>query len=160
MGRYIEVRLGCDWPTCDTVAPEGDGTVVEKTVSVDTRQGRAFLLCKKHLDDFEAVVLPLMQAGVKVEAKKRKTVGTTGNGSGTSVDGPSSPSSPSSPRSSSASSSSGSASSEEEPGIVCLEDPCEREGRPVKSNVGLAQHVIKSHGYKNLAAYQEAHGLD
>ena len=71
MTRFITVHVGCDWPACETVAPEGEGIVIEKTVSIDGKQGRSFLLCKKHVDDFETVVLPLMQAGVKVEGCDR-----------------------------------------------------------------------------------------
>jgi hypothetical protein len=153
MTRFVTVNLQCDWPECPVIAEEGDGTVIAVTLGIDNRQPKEFLVCKPHRDQLNETLVPLMQAGVKVEAKKtRKTVGPAGNVSGTSVDGPSS--------SSSSSSSSGSASSEEEPGIVCLEDPCEREGRPVKSNVGLAQHVIRSHGYANLNEYKQAHGLE
>lgn len=157
MTRFVTVNLQCDWPECPVTAEEGDGTVIAVTLGIDNRQPKEFLVCKPHRDQLNETLVPLMQAGVKVETKKtgssRKTAGSTaGNVSGTSVDGPSS--------GSSAGSSSSSSSEEEPEGIVCLEDPCEREGRPVKSNVGLAQHVIRSHGYANLAAYQEAHGLE
>ena len=72
MSRFITVNVGCDWSACDVIAPEGEGTVVEKTVALDGKQTRSFLLCKQHLEDFEEIVLPLMQAGIKVEAAGRR----------------------------------------------------------------------------------------
>jgi hypothetical protein len=143
MTRFITVNVGCDWTDCDVIAPEGDGTVVEKTLSIDGKQGRAFLVCKKHLDDFEAVVMPLMQAGVKVEAPSsgrstRKSAGTSstsGSASAVVVD-----------------------ENGAHPSLVCKIDDCDRHGRPLRNRTGMAQHVIKAHGYADLAAYEAQYG--
>jgi hypothetical protein len=141
MARFISVNVGCDWDGCDVIAPEGDGIVVEKTVSIDGRQARAFLICKKHLEDFEAVVLPLMQAGVKVESPnsggRKKAAGTSSTSPAPSVvvdEGGSHPS------------------------LVCKIEDCDRHGRPLKNRTGMAQHVIKAHGYVDLSAYEAQYG--
>jgi hypothetical protein len=138
MARFISVNVGCDWTDCDVIAPEGDGTVVEKTVSIDGKQARAFLVCKNHLDDFEAVVLPLMQAGVKVEAPSSRS---TRKSPGTS------------PAPSPVADEDGA-----HPSLVCKVDGCDRHGRPLKNRTGLAQHAIKAHGYADLAAYEAQFG--
>src|SRR5262245_63368361 len=39
-----------------------------------------------------------------------------------------------------------------EDGYVCKHPGC---GRPIANRTGLAQHVIRSHGYKDLAVYEE-----
>jgi len=72
MPRFITVNLQCDWAECSVEAPETTGEVVEKTVSLDGKQTRAFLICKQHLEDFEEILLPLLQAGVKVEEPAKK----------------------------------------------------------------------------------------
>jgi len=141
MSRFITVQVGCDWAECETIAPEGEGIVIEKTVAIDGKQARAFLVCKKHLDEFEAVVLPLMQAGVKVEApssgRSRKSNGTSSTSTAPPVvvdEGGSHPS------------------------LVCKIDDCDRHGRPLKNRTGMAQHVIKAHGYADLSAYEAQYG--
>jgi hypothetical protein len=145
MPRFIQVIIQCDWAECETVAPEGEGIVVEKTVSIDGKQGRSFLLCKKHLDEFEAVVLPLMQAGVKVEAPssggRKKSAGTSSTSPSASAPG-------------AAVADEGGA----HPSLVCKVDGCPREGRPLTNRTGMAQHVIKSHGYSDLAGYELQYG--
>ncbi len=138
MARFITVNVGCDWADCETIAPEGEGIVVEKTVSIDGKQGRSFLVCKKHLDEFEAVVLPLMQAGVKVET-------------------------PSSGRSKKAATSSPAPSPVADdggthPSLVCKVPDCNRHGHPLTNRTGMAQHVIRSHGYADLSAYEAQYG--
>jgi uncharacterized C2H2 Zn-finger protein len=119
MARFITVTVACDWDTCDVQATEGDGTVIEKTVAIDGKAPKAFLLCKPHLDLFEEVMLPLMSAGIKVEAPKKKTAETS------TVDA--------------------------EADLQCRVPGC---GRPMKNRAGKAQHVIKAHGFENLAAYE------
>jgi hypothetical protein len=146
MTRFITVHVGCDWPGCETVAPEGEGIVVEKAVAIDGKQARSFLLCKKHLEEFESVVLPLMQAGVKVEQpssgrSKAKSAGTS------STSGSSSPAAP--PQAD---------ADGTHPSLVCKIDRCERHGRPLSNRTGMAQHVIRSHGYTDLAAYEAEFG--
>jgi hypothetical protein len=142
MTRFITVNVGCDWTDCGTVAPEGEGIVVPKTLSIDGKQGKEFLLCKKHLDEFEAVVLPLMQAGVKIEQpssgrSKAKSAGT----SSTSAAAPP------------AADADGT-----HPSLVCKVPGCDRHGRPLSNRTGMAQHAIRSHGYPDLAAYEAEFG--
>jgi len=148
MARFITVNVQCDRDGCGVVAPEGEGIVVEKTLSVDGKQGRAFLLCKQHLDEFEEFVLPLMQAGVKVE---------NGNTGGRSKG------SKSSRTSTGTSSVSASSAAEDDdggahPSLVCKVPDCDRDGRPLTNRTGMAQHVIRSHGYTDLAAYELQYG--
>jgi hypothetical protein len=141
MARFITVNVGCDWIDCETIAPEGEGIVVEKTVSIDGKQGRAFLVCKKHLDEFEAVVLPLMQAGVKVEAPARSRSTKSAGTSSTS------------PAPSPVADDGGA-----HPSLVCQVPDCNRHGHPLTNRTGMAQHVIRSHGYADLSAYEAQYG--
>jgi hypothetical protein len=139
MARFITVTVKCDFGLCDVAGEEGDGTVVEKTLSIDNKQARAFLLCKTHLEDFESLVLPLMAAGIKVEtapSKKSKTssVGTVGTPASTNGAG-----------AGSADSAVGSSR------LDCRVPDC---GRPMKNRAGLAQHVIRAHGFADLADYE------
>ena len=67
MARFITVEVGCDWADCGTRAPEGDPEISAVELSIDRKQGREFLLCTKHRETFDEIVLPLMAAGVKVE---------------------------------------------------------------------------------------------
>lgn len=134
MGRFITVTVQCDWGQCDTQGIEGEGTVVEKTLSIDNKQARVFLLCKNHLDQFEEVVLPLMAAGIKVEApvavgKKKAASPAAAPASGTSTVV---------------------RTSDEE--YHCQVDDC---GRTLKNRTGMAQHVIRSHGFESMADYEE-----
>jgi hypothetical protein len=145
MSRFITVNVGCDWADCDVIAPEGDGTVVEKTVALDNKQARVFLLCKPHLEDFDEVVLPLMQAGIKVEAPTKTRRSPGGNGSGTSPSpaaaGPGEPRDP-------------------EQTIDCLITGCKRTGaNGLHNRTGMAQHVIRTHNYESLAAYEAEFGI-
>lgn len=71
MPRFITVTVGCDWPECDTVGEDGGDTVVSKTLAADGKQAKTFLICKKHLDDLDEIVLPLLSAGSKPEAPRR-----------------------------------------------------------------------------------------
>jgi hypothetical protein len=146
MTRFITVHVGCDWPTCETVAPEGEGIVVEKVLSIDGKQGRSFLLCKKHIDEFESVVLPLMQAGVKVEQPSSSSRSRSKSAGTSSTSGSSSPAPP-------VADSDGS-----HPSLVCKVDGCDRHGRPLTNRTGMAQHAIRSHGYPDLATYEAEFG--
>lgn len=135
MGRFVTVTVQCDWSICDATAEENDGTIVEKTVAIDNKQAKAFLLCKTHLDDFERIVLPLMAAGIKVEApKKQKSSGT-------------------SPSPAAAPAANGNGHKEQL--FECQVDGC---GRTLKNRTGLAQHVIRQHGFSDLAHYESDHG--
>ena len=142
MGRFITVNVQCDWTDCEVIAPEGEGIVVPKTLSIDGKQAREFLVCKNHLDRFEEIVLPLMQAGVKVE---------TPNGRGRAKSGGTSVTSSPTP-----------VPVDENgavhPTLVCKVPDCDRHGRPLSNRTGMAQHVIRSHGYESLAAYEAQYG--
>lgn len=67
--RFVNISLGCDWPSCGTVEAEDSGVVAEKTL-----EGRTFLLCKKHRDQLDEIHAPLLAAGVKTEPKKKSPV--------------------------------------------------------------------------------------
>jgi hypothetical protein len=137
MARFVTVNVQCDWSICDAIAAEGDGTIVEKTVAIDGKQAKAFLLCKTHLDDFERIVLPLMAAGIKVEAPspgKKKTAA------------------PSAAAAPTVSSSVGNGHKSEL--FECRVPDCDRT---LKNRTGLAQHVIRQHGFEDLAAYEAAY---
>ena len=144
--RFVTVHVKCDKDDCPVTGEEGDGTVIEKTLSIDGKRGKAFLLCKPHLDELDEQLLPLMAKGVTVEAplKGKRSAGSSGssggNGSGTSTGSP-------------ADASSSSAGT-----LICQVEDCDRHGRPLASRTGMAQHVIRSHGYENLAAYEAEHG--
>ncbi len=147
MPRFITVNLLCDWADCTVEAPETSGEVVEKTVALDGKQTRAFLICKEHLVHFEEILLPLLQAGVKVEtpASKRRSPASSGNGSGTSpsatVAGPEGARDPSET-------------------IDCLITGCKRTGaNGLHNRTGMAQHVIRTHNYESLAAYEAEFGI-
>ena len=141
MPRTIEIRLTCDWDGCTVTAPEGEGSVVEKTVALDARKPRMFLICTDHLEELEGILLPLLQRG--------QTVGGAANGTAVA-------STPSSSTSSSSSSTrkppvAYQCEHEIEPGRIC--------GRTIRGKVGMAQHVGRTHGYESLATYEQLHGL-
>lgn len=153
--RYVTITLQCDWNDCDTTGEEGGDIVAPTTLSLDGKKPRQPLLCKAHRADLEAVLLPLLERGVLLNKPARPTgapkkagpaaadvsdgaVGDGGNGSGTSTDVPSSK-----PRSASSASS--------KPDLVCREIAC---GRPFKGNAGMAQHVVKAHGFASLDDYR------
>ena len=127
MPRFINVTLGCDWPECTAAGAEGEDLVVEKTLSIDNKPGRVFLICKSHLDMLEETVLPLMQAGSKAEAPKRRSPSTTAPAPVPTVDVVT--------------------------GVECM--ACGRTD--IKNRAGMAQHVIRSHNFENLAAYEAAY---
>ena len=145
MPRYITVNIGCDWPECTTVAEEGDGTVAPKTLSIDQKKPREFLICKTHGDRLDEILLPLMRAGIAVEQATKKSGSSSGRSrtsTGTSTDD----------------GSSDSGAPLVGGGIVCQAANCVRHGRPLANRTGMAQHVIRSHGYENLAAYEAEFG--
>ena len=129
MPRFVTVHLKCDWQSCTTVGEEGDGQVVEKTLALDSRQAKSFLLCKAHLEAFEETVLPLMERGVKAEAPvraKKAAPPPTGKSpeaisNGTDI-------------------------------WHCRVEGC---GRDLRKRMGMAQHVIKTHGFESLDAYEK-----
>lgn len=135
MPRFITVHVQCDWESCDAVGVEGEDTVAPMTVGLDGKQEKEFLLCKSHRDTVEQMLLPLLQAGVKVERAKRTR------------------------RSSSSSSPSGNDNGSDETvgAIVCLHQGCGRDD--IKNKAGLVQHIMRAHGYENLAAYEAAHNV-
>jgi hypothetical protein len=143
--RYVTVHLRCDKEDCTVVGEEGDGTVVERTLSIDGKRGKTFLLCKPHLDELDEQLLPLMAKGVLVEVplKGRRSAG---NGSGTSSADTGGSSSSSAPLPHDA---------DVPERLRCKVPDCLR---PMKNRAGAAQHVIRSHGYDNLDAYEAEYG--
>jgi hypothetical protein len=134
MARFVTVEVGCDWADCGTRAPEGDPEISTVELSIDRKQGREFLLCTKHRETFDETVLPLMAAGVKV----------TTNGGAKRSTGPSAePVHPDHPDAN--------LCKAETDGVVC--------GRPIRKRTGMAQHVIRTHGFESLEAYEAVHGV-
>lgn len=134
MPRFITVNVQCDWAGCDAFGIEGEDTVVPTTVALDGKTEKEFLLCKAHRDDLDQILLPLMQAGVKVEKTKRSKRSSP---SSTPADG--------------------NGTDETVGSIECLHQGCGRDD--IKNKAGLAQHVIRSHGYKSYADYEAQHGV-
>lgn len=122
--RFVTVHLQCDWPGCSVEAPEGDDSIGEKTLAVDLKAARTFVLCKPHQDTLDEVLLPLMQKALKSEAPSapRKYTKRVGGGA-MPVEG----------------------------GLDCLVEGC---GRHFDTNIGLGQHAIRTHGFTNLADYR------
>lgn len=80
MPRFITVTVGCDWDDCTTTGVEGEGTVVEKTLSIDNKAPRTFLICKTHLDQLDEIHEMLMAKGVKAEGSPSPRKNGTGTG--------------------------------------------------------------------------------
>jgi len=138
MARYITVHVKCDWTACDTVAEEGDGTVEAMTIAVDGKPGKEFLLCKPHRDQVDEFLLPLLQAGVKVE-----------NGSGRKkAKASAAAAAPATPTVAAT-------GGQKAENVECKVDGC---GRTLHNRTGMAQHVIRTHDYPSLAAYEAEFG--
>jgi hypothetical protein len=77
--RFVIVNIGCDWPGCSNVYPEGDDAIVERTLTLGTvgRAGtpKTFALCKTHRDELDEILNPLMAKALKAEAVAKPTVG-------------------------------------------------------------------------------------
>jgi hypothetical protein len=142
MARFVTVQVQCDWAECPVIAEENSGEVVEKTVALDNKQAKAFLLCKEHLVHFEEIVLPLMSAGIKVEAPA--------NGSGKRSK------TPAASAAAPAVSSTVSGNGHKKETFECQVDGC---GRTISKRTGMAQHVIRTHGFDSLDAYEERYPL-
>ena len=139
--RFVDVKLQCGWPGCDEVGTEGDGDVITRTVVLDGKKPREFDICKKHDDELDDILRPLLEDGrlITEQSKNKKTPSPRrGNDSGTSPSPPSS----------------GGAGADDDD-LVCKVPDCNRDGEPLKSKVGLAQHAIRGHGFESLAAYYE-----
>jgi len=136
MPRYITVTVGCDWPECPVEAAEGDDTVVSRTLSIDNKAGKTFLICKEHRDDLDEILSPLMSAGVKAEAPAKKARST-----------------------SAASVTPSPASSTEAPATKNGID-CKVCGRLLKNGAGVAQHVQRGHGFESYADYKAQYNID
>jgi hypothetical protein len=142
MARFVTVSVGCDWAACPVVAEEGSDEVVEKTVSIDSKQAKAFLLCKEHLVHFEEIVLPLMAAGIKVETSTgKRTKAASAGAAAPTVAAPVA--------------GNGSGNGHPQELFECAVADC---GRTLKNRTGLAQHVIRQHGFSDLAHYENIHG--
>ena len=126
--RFVIVTIGCDWPGCDVVAPEGDDAIAERTITMSTGNlGRpatpkTFAVCKPHRDHLDEILNPLLAKALKAEAVAK----------------PSSNGSVSSPAA-------------VDKSVVCRVPDC---GRPFRGRNGLAQHVIRTHKYTSLSDYE------
>jgi hypothetical protein len=131
MARFITVTVQCDWTDCDTTGIEGDDTVLEKTLTIDRGPAKAFLLCEKHLEVLNDVLVPLMQAGIKVEpaAKKQRKSNGAGAADEAAVAG----------------------NGHKEETFECRVPDC---GRSISKRTGMAQHVTRTHDFESLAAYE------
>lgn len=73
--RFVIVNIGCDWPGCSNVYPEGDDGIVEKTLTLGTvgRAGtpKTFAICKPHNDQLDEILNPLLAKALKSEAVAR-----------------------------------------------------------------------------------------
>ena len=132
MPRFVTVQLQCDWGGCTTVAEESEETVAETVLALDGKQAKGFLLCKAHREELEEVVMPLLQAGIKVEApKKTRSPKAAASSEGTEPKG-----------------TGGGAGLQT---FHCQESGC---GRTLHNRTGMAQHVIRTHKYNSLAEYE------
>ena len=137
MPRYVLITNGCDWADCEATAPEDSDVVTPLTLALDGKSGKTFLLCKEHREQLlDEILLPLMQKGVKAEPAP-KAPAKRGTPRSTPAPVPGTP---------------------EADSLVCKVEDCNRHGRPLHNRTGLAQHVIKTHGFENLAAYESQFG--
>lgn len=143
MAKFVTIENGCDWPDCGMRVPEGDDTIADKTLSEDGRTARVFLLCTKHREALADVIDPLLRAGIAVATK--------GNGRSTKKT-----TAAPAPNPASAGEPSPEADGKtyeclaQTDGVAC--------GRPIRKRTGMAQHVHRTHGYANLAAYEAEFG--
>lgn len=140
MPRFVTVQLQCDWADCSTVGEEGDDLVTAMTVAIDNKAGKEFLVCKQHRETIDEILLPLLQKGVKVEAPspKRKS--------------PGSGAAPATGQPSPAAATGGGQKAEN---VACKVTGCDRT---LHNRTGMAQHVIRTHNYPSLAAYEAEFG--
>lgn len=139
--RLVEVKLKCGWQDCSTVGVEGEGDVLTRTVAIDSNKPREIDLCQTHSAELDELMIPLMQDG-------RLLNGSSGSSSNRSSN---------SKRKRSKTTTVEASSAPQFDELVCQVTGCDRDGRPMKSKTGMAQHVIKSHGYANLADYYAEH---
>ena len=133
--RMVEIKLRCGWemPTvgqCPTVGLEGEGIVITRILNT-TGKPVEVDICKEHSDELDELLAPLLADGRVLEDSKapaRKKGATKSPGAGKMQ-----------------------LSVEDR---TCKIPDCNMT-RPSKSAVGMAQHVIRSHGYPSLDAYFE-----
>lgn len=65
--RIVNVILECDWPGCDITGPEGGEEVREKELAVDRKKTKVFLICIKHREALDDVLLPLLRRAITVD---------------------------------------------------------------------------------------------
>ncbi len=141
--RFVDVKLRCSYNVidgCTETGAEGDDNVTTVTLQLNGTKPREIDLCKGHREALvDDLLMKLMQEdGRTVEgaAPRRKSTKTsTGSASSAGAGG------------------AGGAEGTEVD-LVCRVPDCSRNGRPLKNNTGLAQHVIKAHGYADLASYR------
>lgn len=154
MARFITVHLECDWPDCGTVDIEGEGTVGLRRLSLDGKQEKEFVICKTHGDVLDEILLPLLQKGIKVPApSKKSTRSSSGSGAGS---GTGSNDVPAAAAGGSAETSAGTVAGKGHKSefFDCRVPEC---GRTLHNRTGLAQHVIRTHGFASLIDYENTH---
>lgn len=122
--RFIDIKLKCGWQGCPVVAPEGEGLVITRVLTIDGGKPREIDICKEHSDHLDEILQPLLEDGRVGEPKKRapkKTVAAPPTD--VSADD-----------------------------LACKVPDCGRG--PFRNGAGLAQHVTQKHDYANLDAYR------
>ena len=139
--RFVDVKLKCGWPSCEEVGAEGDEVVTTVTITIGNGKPREIDLCKGHrehlLDEVLGPILKdgrILGTGSSTSGSKRKITRTSpspspGEGAG-AAEGP------------------------VPDELVCQVEDCDRHGRPLRNTTGMAQHVIRTHGYESLAQYR------
>ena len=131
--RSITVTIHCDWPGCDVTATEAEELITERTLTVGERGApKLFAVCKSHNDQLDEVLNPLLAKAIKAEAlavKPKKL--------------PSSPPATGNP-----------VLDDLSRMVFCQVPDC---GRSFASNVGMAQHVTRTHDFESLASYYMQH---
>lgn len=135
MAREITIDWACEWPECAVRAPEGSDEVIERTITVDRLKPKTAMFCKQHNEDFDEFIMPILHRATPIDAPTPTKRSKSSSGTGTTR------------------------AAQEGDEIVCREEQCERHGRPLRNRTGMAQHVIRSHGYESLAAYEAVHGM-
>lgn len=138
--KFVDVKLRCGYAQidgCPEIGAEGDETVTTVTLQINGNKAREIDLCKAHREQLvDGVLMQLMRDGRPVES-------STSSGSKRKSSKTSSGSTP------------GGAEGAAPDDLVCRVPGCERGDVPLKNKTGLAQHVIRTHGYADLATYYE-----
>lgn len=130
--QFVEIKHKCGWPSCTVISTPEEGLVVQRLLAMDRQKPKLVDLCKTHNDELDELIGHLRDDGRSVEGGKPKkpTIAQSEPSDIKSVDD-----------------------------LACRVPDCPKglEGNEPKNKAGLAQHVIRTHGFENLAAYYEEH---